>query len=235
MRDNIFGYHQSALIKHGINLKDALLLDYLKNFLKDGKAKKITYDNKDYYMIFYKKILEDLPILDISYNRLRDIVRNLESKGFIEKYKADINSSILYLRIQDRVLTYTTPCKKYAGKDTLLTNFVITNWGVKKYAKPEIRIFTDSLNNERFRYVNSLINIKLIITEIELFNYYLKKNLQACLSDDVYNSLSDAVVINSEIDLYTKNSGTLQGVFEDNLYKIEQCICLSYINIYNNR
>ena len=234
MRDNIFGYHQSALIEHGVNLKEALLLDYLKTFLKDGKSKKITYDRKDYYMIFYKKILQDLPILDISYNRLRDIVRSLESKGFIEKYKADINSSILYLRIQDRVLTYTSKFKKFDGKDTLLTNFVKVNWGIKKYSKPEIKISTDTLGNEHYKYSNALLNTKLVQSENDLFNYYLKKHLKSCLNEDVENSIYGAIVINNEIDLCTKNSGTLQPIFEDNLYKIEQCICLAYINIYNN-
>lgn len=233
MRDNIFGYHQNALIKYNINLKEALILDYLKNFLKDGKSKMITYQNKNYYMIFYKKILEDLPILDISYNRLREVIRDLEDKGFIEKYKANINSSTLYLRVMDKALTYTTNYKKFDGHDTLLSNFVKSNWGIKKYSKPTIKITIDSLKNEHYKYANALLNINFIQSNIELFNYYLKKHLKTCIGD-VDNSISDPIVINNEIDLYTINSGTLQPIFEDNLYKIEQCICLAYINIYNN-
>lgn len=231
MRDKIFGYHQSALIEHDINLKEALLLNYLKNFLKNEKASKVSHNGRDYHLIYYKKILSDLPILDISYNRLREIVRCLENKGFIEKYKADINSSMLYLRICDRPLTYTRESKVYDGRDTLLTNFVKANWGIIKYAKPKIVILADAENNESYKYTNALINMKIVLNNYDTFELLIKSNLKSYFSTSVYNSINNILFINNEIVLYTKNSGTLQPIFEDNLYKFEQCICLSYIEL----
>ncbi len=86
MRNFIFQFEQEKLIDLDINLRQALLLDYLCNFFGSGFAKILTKQER-YYWIAYDKIMEDLPLI---YNNKRQITRDileLTQKQIIKKEK----------------------------------------------------------------------------------------------------------------------------------------------------
>ena len=91
MRVEVLGFKQEELMRQGVSLDEALILRDIEDFINSGKT--ATYfceeDGKVYHWILYDKILEDIPILGISKERLSRIINyNLSEKpeDYEEKY-----------------------------------------------------------------------------------------------------------------------------------------------------
>ena len=63
MKYTIEGFNQTALLKHQLDVTDALILRWLVDFAATGKMKKLHEGNKIYFLVKYEGILEALPIL----------------------------------------------------------------------------------------------------------------------------------------------------------------------------
>lgn len=77
MRKIILGFKQEKLVEAGLSLNEALILKHIEDFMNSGKTETL-YDEKDktmYHWISYKKILNDLPILDVAPDTLSRIIR----------------------------------------------------------------------------------------------------------------------------------------------------------------
>lgn len=77
MRKTILGFKQEKLVEAGLSLNEALILKHIEDFMNSGKTETL-YDEKDktmYHWISYKKILKDLPILDVAPDTLSRIIR----------------------------------------------------------------------------------------------------------------------------------------------------------------
>ena len=93
MRVEVLGFKQEELMKQGVSLDEALILRDIEDFINSGKT--ATYfceeDGKVYHWILYDKILDDIPILGISKERLSRIINyNLSEKP--EDYEEKYNS-----------------------------------------------------------------------------------------------------------------------------------------------
>lgn len=93
MRVEVLGFKQEELMRQGVSLDEALILRDIEDFINSGKT--ATYfceeDGKVYHWILYDKILEDIPILGISKERLSRIINyNLSEKP--EDYEEKYNS-----------------------------------------------------------------------------------------------------------------------------------------------
>ena len=93
MRIEVLGFKQEELMKQGVSLDEALILRDIEDFINSGKT--ATYfceeDGKVYHWILYDKILDDIPILGISKERLSRIINyNLSEKP--EDYEEKYNS-----------------------------------------------------------------------------------------------------------------------------------------------
>lgn len=93
MRVEVLGFKQEELMKQGVSLDEALILRDIEDIINSGKT--ATYfceeDGKMYHWIFYNKVLDDIPILNISKERLaRIIIHNLCEKpeDFDEKFES---------------------------------------------------------------------------------------------------------------------------------------------------
>lgn len=92
MRLEILGFKQESLINYNLSLDEVLILKNIEDFINSGKTRSF-YDEKDgimYHWISYQKILDDLPILNISKDRVsKIIIRNLSEKpdDFEEKFE----------------------------------------------------------------------------------------------------------------------------------------------------
>ena len=90
MRKIILGFKQEKLVELGLSMDETLILKHIEDFINSGKTETI-YDEKDktlYHWIYYEKLLQDLPILDITPESISRIIRcNLgeEPEGYKEK------------------------------------------------------------------------------------------------------------------------------------------------------
>ncbi len=73
MRLYIGKYLQSELIKYkGIDMIDIALLEYLEDFKSSGSMKEYIKDEKSWNWISWSKILNDMPILQVNKNAIKD-------------------------------------------------------------------------------------------------------------------------------------------------------------------
>ncbi len=102
MRNRIFIFEQQVALRLGLNLNELLLLDYLHTFINSGNMRCKQFGNDIYYKITYKKIQEDLPILDIKERQIRNIFSKLEEKEIIKKATDAKNQ--LYINVDFDIL-----------------------------------------------------------------------------------------------------------------------------------
>lgn len=90
MRKTILGFKQEKLVELGLSMDETLILKHIEDFINSGKTETI-FDEKDktlYHWIYYEKLLQDLPILNITPESISRIIRcNLgeEPAGYKEK------------------------------------------------------------------------------------------------------------------------------------------------------
>lgn len=90
MRKIILGFKQEKLVELGLSMDETLILKHIEDFINSGKTETI-YNEKDktlYHWIYYEKLLQDLPILNITPESISRIIRcNLgeEPAGYKEK------------------------------------------------------------------------------------------------------------------------------------------------------
>ncbi len=101
MRQYIFNFSQQILVKLNLTLTEALILDYLLKFIENGTCFK-NINGKKYMWVSIKKVLDDLPILNIKERALRTILNKLEKSNIISKQTVQnkqyiyINKNILF-------------------------------------------------------------------------------------------------------------------------------------------
>lgn len=76
MKEKVFGYNQIELKKLGIKTDELLILQHFVDFQKSGNMDKYQINGKEYYWLSYKKVMEDLPMLDIT--NIRTIQRKFD-------------------------------------------------------------------------------------------------------------------------------------------------------------
>lgn len=233
MRDYILGYNQAVLIKNDLNLTDVLLLKYLEEYFSSGFADKLKINNQDFYLVYYKKILNDLPILNIGYDMLRKKFKVLEEKGFLKKLKQSFSSTTLYIQLNlNKLDSKSETYQKIEGRDTSLATFIKTNWKLKKNYSCYFLIY----QNE-FIYEHTYISPHILENDFEDFKRILLINLKMSLNKkifDIFDQQLKIELINKKIKFSTINYACLKDIFVDNLNKIEASICNAYIEIFKN-
>lgn len=65
MRNFIFAFDQIVALRLGLKLNELLILDYIFNFVNSGNMRHKRVEGIFYFRLTYKKVLDDLPILNI--------------------------------------------------------------------------------------------------------------------------------------------------------------------------
>ena len=76
MKKKIFNYEQVKLLNADVDLKELLILDYIAHFKNTGKMDEHILENKSWNWITPNKIAEDLPILGLKKEAIRNILKN---------------------------------------------------------------------------------------------------------------------------------------------------------------
>lgn len=105
MRKYIFSFDQDKAVKLGLSVSELLILDYLRDFIKSGSMNHKDVSGVRFFLVVYKKLLKDLPILDIKERQLRNIFKTLESKKVVKLLS--VGANYLYIHIE-----YCLLCEK---------------------------------------------------------------------------------------------------------------------------
>lgn len=104
MRGYIHGFRQDVLLHMDISANELLVLDQFVNYASPMADMKRKYKgDKAYFWITYGKIMQDLPILNITDRTWRNYIRKFVHCGIIDKYSN--NSTELYIHLNLDVLT----------------------------------------------------------------------------------------------------------------------------------
>lgn len=112
MRNYIFEFEQQVAMRLGLNLKELLFLDYILQFVNSGNMRSKRVEGKYYFMLTYKKIIDDLPILKIKERQLRNMITRLEKMHLVERL-----SELKVEEVKDGYVLLSVTNVKYVGKD----------------------------------------------------------------------------------------------------------------------
>lgn len=98
MKYTIEGFSQEKLVQLSLDTADALILRWFVDFSGSGNMKRIFFNNTIYYLVLYKGILEDLPILGITSTKaIGNRFDKYVQKGLLKKtYKRYGNGTLLF-------------------------------------------------------------------------------------------------------------------------------------------
>lgn len=187
MRPKIFNFPQETLLRLGLSLKEVLFLDYLEQFAGSGHMRSKRVGEKWYYKITYKKITDDLPILNIKERQIRNMITRLEKIGIMNRL-SELKRE-MYLEIDfNAIYGYSLPTRFNLSEigfhdegNGLLT---IDYYDIKK-----IKIIHD---NARVKYVD----------KNNLYNHLLAK-LRLHFGETLYKGfIEDKVYIDEITDTY---------------------------------
>lgn len=93
MKYAILDYNQRMVLEMGLNIRHLVLLNYIKDISADPQLKHIQLEDAIYVGIPHQMVLDDLPILDLSIYRVRQILLELRNFGLI-KIKSFANEGL---------------------------------------------------------------------------------------------------------------------------------------------
>lgn len=99
MKNTILGFNQIKLLEYDLDLKDVLIIRYIIDFRGTGKMIEEIHNKKVYYWINYKKLLEDIPILNISKDMLRRRLKKIVEKGILIHFTKKQNGTYSFYNI----------------------------------------------------------------------------------------------------------------------------------------
>ena len=115
MRYQIFRLQQEALIDLGLNVEEALLLDWLLNWKDGGSMERIVIGEDLAYWVNYSKVIDELPIL---FNKPKS-----DSQEDIEKAKKSNSTKVARMLKGNLSKILTRHEKKVQGKTKIYISF----------------------------------------------------------------------------------------------------------------
>ena len=116
MRFQIHRLQQEALIELGLNVEDALLLDWLLNWKDGNSMERIVVGDDVAYWVNYSKVIEELPILFKKTN-------GFESEEEAEKAKRANTTKVARMLKGNLSKVLTRHEKKVQGKTKVYISF----------------------------------------------------------------------------------------------------------------
>jgi len=150
MRASILGFNQQALLDYPygtIKMEDVLLLNYIWNAAPSPSLQHIIRDGRSYVWLKHDKILEDLPILNISADRLKRRMQRLLDLQLIEKVTVS-NDNVRGTKV-------------YYGLTINAENLLYSGPGVENNTWSEDQVLETTPENTRPGVENNTSNNKL--------------------------------------------------------------------------
>lgn len=230
MKYSILGFSQEELVKHGLDVSDALLLNYIYDACASPKLKKIHDENEQPHVwLQHKKVLDDLPVLGFGEEMLKKRLHKLIEKGLISSIikSEDTRGRKTYYTITDECenMRYTNQVENITlNQNDQVENITLdsTRPSVKNYPSDNKLIRDSKLDN-------TFTNVKVVqptVTPEHSDNPKRKPLISSSVSNTV-NSVSDSVNSNTSI---TSNKGVVSPIKKKNLYEK----CMDEIEVYTD-
>ena len=101
MLNKVFNFDQSITLDKKLNIKEILLLDYIYKLFDPEDIKNKAKNDKVCCRLTYRKMLNDLPILQVKERQLRNIIISLEKKGFLQRYSELRNQLYVFVYLDN--------------------------------------------------------------------------------------------------------------------------------------
>ncbi len=172
----IVDFNNSLNSKEKITIKDAMVAEYLRDFIASGKMKKIETERGTFYWISYKKIIEDNPLLELkSKGSISKIIKKLVNFGLLDKWIDKEDGNKLYFKftelyhksfveftpIQNNERGYSTQETPYSTQETNYINKDYINKNNINKRKYQNAIISETdINGNKYDALNNKDNNK---------------------------------------------------------------------------
>ena len=124
MKYSILGFNQELIMLTSLTLRDLLILQYIMNACGSPSMNHIVQDEKSYVWLDHKKVLDDIPILRIGEQSLKNILSTMKYDGYIDSIQVankGLAGSRTYYTITKRTedLMYSPDVLKKVPQDVL--------------------------------------------------------------------------------------------------------------------
>ena len=157
MRYSILGFNQEQLVEYGLNMNETLLLDYIYNAVASPTLEHRLEENKIYVWLNHSKILEDLPILNISEDRIKRLLKHLKESELIDTIKESLGKG----RGSKTFYTITEKCEQLRFT-RVENNTSIENTSVKNNTSKAVRSVENNTSDNKLINNNKLITTKVV-------------------------------------------------------------------------
>ena len=152
MRQSILGFNQAKAVELGLSVSDLLLLQYIMYANSEPTMKHIVEDEIAYVWLQHQKIMEDLPILNISEGTLKNKLTQFRNAGLIQS-KTIANCNGRGSRTYYTVTELTTSLMNDSVTTTSQKNDVVSR---PRHEKMTSNIELD--NNKKLDYISKDIS-----------------------------------------------------------------------------
>lgn len=187
MRYSIFDFNQQLCTELGLTVNELLLLDYIQKAVANPKMKHCSHDPLCVWL-YHQKILDDLPILNISESTLKKWLKNLVDKGLLKRETVHSKSYGIkaYYGVTDKLIELQI---SQLSQDT---------WDYKPQLMNELRDAKPQLSQDTS-------DSKLIKKDKQLKNTIIKNNSRKLVKNkSLYEYCTDMITV------YTKDKPGLE-------------------------
>ncbi|SHJ49278.1 phage conserved hypothetical protein, C-terminal domain-containing protein [Hathewaya proteolytica DSM 3090] len=117
MRNSILGFKQEALCRLGMDMDDAVILRYFADFAETGKMIEHKHKGDVYYWLKYDAIMESLPILNISKDRIYRKLKKMVKLRVLKHMTLKENGTYSFYSFGQEFLSLKLPTS-YVKNDT---------------------------------------------------------------------------------------------------------------------
>ena len=105
MKYTIFGFSQKRLLKLGLGVDDALVLDWFVTFQGSGRMRVMVVDGYPWYWVNYSGVLKDIPIAGGSEKTISRRFARLEASGVLDHITIREGGTFSCYRLNEKVYT----------------------------------------------------------------------------------------------------------------------------------
>ena len=175
MRYSVLGFNQEELLKYNLGMNEVLLLDYIYQAIASPTLEHRIEDGLSFVWLNHTKILKDLPILNISDDRLKRLLKSLETNKLISCIKINMGKGkgskcYYYITKECEALRYDRSVENNTSNNLDVLSLTPLN--------SDRRVENNTPNNKLFN-MDSKLNKDIDNKEIE---WFLKNYHKICVS-----------------------------------------------------
>ena len=183
MRYSVLGFNQEELLKYNLGMNEVLLLDYIYQAIASPTLEHKIEAGLSFVWLNHTKILEDLPILNISEDRLKRLLKSLEANKLISSIKINMGKGkgskcYYYITKECEALRYNRRVENNTSNDLDVLKITPLN--------SDRRVENNTSNNKLFNIDNKLNKIDNKRIECFIDSYH-----SICISLPKVRSITD--------------------------------------------